>query len=82
MEDSPDSAGIAADAIRCAKLAMDRGLSGAIEEASLFFFKHPPRQIPDAEAKEKLEQFISGEAEKKPLVKAMLVEPIARKGWL
>ena len=82
VEDSPDSAGIAADAIRCAKLAMDRGLSGAIEEASLFFFKHPPRQIPDAEAKEKLEQFISGEAEKKPLVKAMLVEPIARKGWL
>ena len=64
VEDSPDSAGIAADAIRCAKLAMDRGLSGAIEEASFFFFKHPPRQIPDAEAKEKLEQFILESAKK------------------
>lgn len=58
VEDSPDSAGIAADAIRCAKVALDRGLSGAIEEASFFFFKHPPRQIPDAEAKILLEKFI------------------------
>lgn len=63
VEDSPDSAGIAADAIRCAKLAIDQGLSGAIEEASFYFFKHPPRQIPDAEAKELLERFIAVNAE-------------------
>lgn len=60
VEDSPDSAAIGADAIRCAKLALDRKIGGAIEEASFFFFKHPPRQIPDAEAKEKLEKFIAG----------------------
>ena len=66
VEDSPDSAGIAADAIRCAKLALDRGLGGAIEEASFFFFKHPPRQIPDAEAKQVLEKFISGELSPAP----------------
>ena len=60
VEDSPDSAGVAADAIRCAKLALDRGAAGAIEEASSFFFKHPPKQVPDAEAKERLERFIRG----------------------
>ena len=61
VEDSPDSAGVAADAIRCAKIAMDRKLSGAIEEASFYFFKHPPRQVPDAVAKELLDKFIRGE---------------------
>lgn len=59
VEDSPDSAGIAADAIRCAKLALDRKIGGAIEEASFFYFKHPPKQISDAKAKEKLEKFIA-----------------------
>ncbi len=67
VEDSPDSAGVAADAIRCAKLALDRGMSGAIEDASFFFFKHPPRQIPDAEAKERLERFIAGQKEQRIL---------------
>jgi myo-inositol-1-phosphate synthase len=60
VEDSPDSAGIGADAIRCAMLAKDRGLSGAIEPASFFFFKHPPRQITDFEAKKQLDEFIKG----------------------
>jgi myo-inositol-1-phosphate synthase len=59
VEDSPDSAGIAADAIRCAKLALDAGVSGAVDDASFYFFKHPPRQIPDIEAKERLAKFIS-----------------------
>lgn len=58
VEDSPDSAGVSSDAIRCAKLALDNGLKGVVEDASFFFFKHPPRQIPDAEAKKKLENFI------------------------
>ena len=61
VEDSPDSAGVAADAIRCAKIALDRRLSGAIEEASFYFLKHPPRQVPDAVAKELLDKFIRGE---------------------
>ena len=59
VEDSPDSAGVAADAIRCAKLALDRGLAGAIEDASFFFFKHPPRQVPDSEARDRLNSFIT-----------------------
>ncbi len=58
VEDSPDSAGCAADAIRCAKLALDNGLSGVIEDASFFFFKHPPRQVKDSEAKQRVRQFI------------------------
>src|SRR3989344_4200267 len=60
VEDSPDSAGVSCDAIRCAKLALDRGMYGAIEDGSFFFFKHPPRQIPDSEAKERLKRFING----------------------
>lgn len=64
VEDSPDSAGVAADAIRCAKLALDRGLAGAIEDASFFFFKHPPRQIPDSEARDRLHSFITNNGQK------------------
>jgi myo-inositol-1-phosphate synthase len=50
VEDSPNSAGVAIDAIRCAKLAADRGLGGPIEAPSAFFMKHPPRQWTDDEA--------------------------------
>lgn len=62
VEDSPNSAGVAIDMIRCAKLAKDRGLAGAIDAPAMFFCKHPPRQLPDDEAHEALEAFIAGEA--------------------
>ncbi len=61
VEDSPNSAGVAIDAIRCAKLALDRGLSGAIEAPSAFFMKHPPLQCTDAEAHRRTEAFIRGD---------------------
>ena len=59
VEDSPNSAGCSADAIRCAKIALDRRLSGCIEDASFYFFKHPPRQVSDDEAKDRLSRFIT-----------------------
>lgn len=60
VEDSPNSAGVVVDAIRIAKIALDRKAGGVIEAASSYFMKHPPVQMPEAEAREKLEAFISG----------------------
>jgi myo-inositol-1-phosphate synthase len=60
VEDSPNSAGVAIDMIRCAKLARDRGLSGPIHPAAAYFCKHPPVQTTDDEAYEALEAFIRG----------------------
>jgi myo-inositol-1-phosphate synthase len=62
VEDSPNSAGVAIDMIRCAKLALDRGLAGPIEAPAAWFCKHPPRQFTDDEAHLRLEAFIAGEA--------------------
>jgi len=59
VEDSPNSAGVAIDAIRCAKLALERGQSGILEAASAYFCKHPPRQFTDDEAYRMTEQFIT-----------------------
>lgn len=56
--DSPNSAGVVIDAIRCAKLALDRGLSGAIVEPSSYFMKTPPRQFPDEVCRDRTEAFI------------------------
>jgi myo-inositol-1-phosphate synthase len=61
--DSPNSAGVMIDAIRCAKIAKDRGLSGAIIEPSAYFFKTPPKQIPDFEARKILENWIKANTE-------------------
>ncbi len=58
VEDSPNSAGVAVDAIRAAKLALDNGIGGPIEGASAYFFKHPPIQHPDSIAKQMVEDFI------------------------
>jgi len=60
VEDSPNSAGVAIDMIRCAKVAKERGMSGPIYPAAAYFCKHPPRQITDDEAHEQLEAFIRG----------------------
>jgi myo-inositol-1-phosphate synthase len=58
VEDSPNSAGVAIDAIRCAKSAMDRGLSGVLEGPCAYFCKHPPRQFTDDEAYQMTERFV------------------------
>ncbi len=58
VEDSPNSAGVAIDAIRCAKLALDRGLGGVLEAPSAYFCKHPARQFTDDEAFNMVEDFI------------------------
>jgi len=57
--DSPNSAGVMIDAIRCCKLAMDAGMSGAIVAPSAYFMKSPPRQFTDNEARDMVEQFIA-----------------------
>ena len=59
--DSPNSAGVIIDAVRCAKLALDRGLSGPLYSPSSYFMKTPPRQYKDDQAREKTEAFIRGE---------------------
>ncbi|MDP5278783.1 inositol-3-phosphate synthase [Sphingomonas sp. DG1-23] len=59
VEDSPNSAGVAIDMIRCAKLAKDRGLGGPIDAASAYFCKHPRTQMTDDLAQTAVEQFIA-----------------------
>ncbi|MBV8664228.1 MAG: inositol-3-phosphate synthase, partial [Hyphomicrobiales bacterium] len=61
--DSPNSAGVVIDAIRCARLGLDRGLAGALEGPSSYFMKSPPRQFTDDEARRRTEAFIRGEGE-------------------
>ena len=58
--DSPNSAGVVIDAIRCCKLALDRGLSGTIVAPSAYFMKSPPKQIHDDRAREGVEEYIKG----------------------
>jgi myo-inositol-1-phosphate synthase len=60
--DSPNSAGVMIDAVRCMKLALERGLKGAIEAPSSYFFKSPPVQYTDDEARRMTEEYIRGEA--------------------
>ncbi len=59
--DSPNSAGVMIDAIRCAKIALDRGLSGAMIAPSSYFMKTPPKQFKDDAAREMTEAYIRGE---------------------
>ncbi len=60
--DSPNSAGVAIDAIRCAKIALDRGICGAVEAPSSYFMKSPPVQYTDEEARRMTDDFILGDA--------------------
>ena len=62
--DSPNSAGIIIDAIRCAKIAKDRGIGGPILSAATYFMKSPPVQMEDTLGRKHLEEFISGERER------------------
>jgi myo-inositol-1-phosphate synthase len=59
--DSPNSAGVIIDAIRAARIAMDRGVSGPVFPASAYFMKSPPKQFSDHDAHEAVEAFIRGE---------------------
>lgn len=59
--DSPNSAGVVIDAIRCAKLAMDRGIGGALVGPSSYLMKSPPKQFSDSEAHSLIEAFIAPE---------------------
>ena len=58
--DSPNSAGVVIDALRCCKIALDRGISGAVEAPSAYFMKSPPVQYSDDEARSMVEAFIEG----------------------
>src|SRR5512147_2939670 len=60
--DSPNSAGVMIDAIRCAKIALDRKLSGPIVGPSSYFFKTPPKQFRDDICREKVEAYIKGDS--------------------
>jgi myo-inositol-1-phosphate synthase len=59
--DSPNSAGVIIDALRCAKLAMDRGIGGPVIGPSAYFMKSPPVQFTDDEARQMVEEFAAGE---------------------
>jgi myo-inositol-1-phosphate synthase len=60
VEDSPNSAGIVIDAIRCCRLALDRGIGGPLISPSAYFMKHPPVQVRDDDAFHMIEEFIRG----------------------
>lgn len=60
VEDSPNSGGCMIDAIRCCKVARDRGIGGVLESVSAYTMKHPMRQFPDEIARQMVEEFISG----------------------
>jgi myo-inositol-1-phosphate synthase len=60
--DSPNSAGIVIDAVRCCKLALNHGIGGPLDGPSSYFMKSPPKQLPDAVARESTERFIAEHA--------------------
>ncbi|HTX78687.1 MAG TPA: inositol-3-phosphate synthase [Longilinea sp.] len=62
--DSPNSAGVVIDAVRCVKLALDRGISGPLIAPSSYFMKTPPKQFNDSICREMTEAFITGESQK------------------
>ena len=64
VEDSPNSAGSAIDAIRCCKLALDRGIGGPLISISAYTMKHPPIQYPDDVARNMVKEFIQGKRER------------------
>ncbi|MGH7749623.1 MAG: hypothetical protein ACREQ5_33380, partial [Candidatus Dormibacteria bacterium] len=59
VHDSPNSAGIVIDAVRCCKLALDTGMSGALDGPSSYFMKSPPHQVSDNVARQQVDDFIA-----------------------
>jgi myo-inositol-1-phosphate synthase len=70
VEDSPNSGGVVIDAIRCCKLALNNGVSGALFAPSSYFMKSPPKQYTDTEARDQTEKFIARYAKKAAKPKA------------
>ena len=64
MEDSPNSAGVGIDIIRCTKLALDRKIAGPLTSIAAYTMKHPPTQMPDNDARHAVEDFIEGKIER------------------
>jgi len=64
VQDSPNSAGCVIDAIRCCRVARDRGVGGPLVSVSSYLMKHPPRQLPDGQARDDVERFLRGELER------------------
>ncbi|HTX60931.1 MAG TPA: inositol-3-phosphate synthase, partial [Methanobacterium sp.] len=64
VEDSPNSAGCVIDAIRCCKLALQRNIGGQLTSISAYTMKHPPEQFTDDDARDMVDEFISGERER------------------
>jgi myo-inositol-1-phosphate synthase len=64
VEDSPNSGGVVIDAIRCLKLARDRKIGGPLYSIAAYTMKHPPQQLADNIARERVEQFIAGELDR------------------
>jgi myo-inositol-1-phosphate synthase len=64
VEDSPNSAGVVIDAVRCLKIALDRKIGGALISPSSYFMKHPIEQFSDENARDMVEEFISGKRER------------------
>jgi myo-inositol-1-phosphate synthase len=64
VDDKANSGGITIDAIRLAKLALDRKIGGSLISASAYFMKSPPIQFTDEKAREMVEEFISGKRER------------------
>lgn len=64
VEDSPNSAGVVIDVIRCCRIAVDRGIGGALLSPSAYFMKHPYKQFADEEARSMVEDFIAGARER------------------
>jgi myo-inositol-1-phosphate synthase len=60
VEDSPNSAGVTIDVIRCCKLARDRKIGGPLTSVSAYAMKHPPEQVPDQQGRQRVEEFIRG----------------------
>ena len=77
--DSPNSAGVVIDALRCCKLALDNGLSGALIEPSAYFKKSPPVQYTDDEARRLTEEFITRYGWKQTTGKAKSTRIAAKK---
>lgn len=64
VQDSPNSAGVMIDVIRALAIAQDRGIGGPLYTMSSYAFKHPPKQVPDFEARHNVEKYIDGELER------------------
>ena len=73
--DSPNSAGVVIDAVRCAKLALDRGIGGPLEAPAAYLMKTPPTQYTDDQARQLLEEFIAGSGVVAPELEAPSCPP-------